>query len=155
MARAKKEPVIIGWREFVDLPEWGITRLKAKIDTGARTSAIHVSDLLELPDGRVQFQVVIKEKPKLRTMTVEAVPVRRTTIKPSSGVRQERLVFRTRMTIGPISRDIELSVVSRKGMLCRMLVGRRGLPTYAVVSPSRKYLHSDPPGRIGKPGVES
>ena len=122
------------------------------MDTGARTSAIHVGALEELPDGRVRFQVVVRETPNLRTTWVEATPVRRATVKPSSGVRQERLVFRTRMEIGPIARDIELSLVSRKGMLCRMLVGRRALPAHVLVSPVRKYLHSDAPGTRRKSG---
>ncbi|HPF35164.1 MAG TPA: RimK/LysX family protein [Candidatus Krumholzibacteria bacterium] len=152
MPRKPKDPVVVGWREFVALPEWGIPRLKAKVDTGARTSAIHVGALEELPDGRVRFQVVVRETPNLRTTWVEATPVRRATIKPSSGVRQERLVFRTRMEIGPIARDVELSLVSRKGMLCRMLVGRRALPAHVLVSPVRKYLHSDAPGTRRKSG---
>lgn len=152
MARKSKDPVVIGWREFVALPEWGITRLKAKIDTGARTSAIHVGALEELPDGRVRFEVVVREKPRLRTTVVEATPVRRSTVKPSSGAKQQRLVFRTRMVIGSIERVIELSLVSRKGMLCRMLVGRLALPPHVLVSPSRKYLHTDAPGKKTNPG---
>ena len=147
-----KEPLVIGWREFVDLPEWGITRLKAKIDTGARTSAIHVGALEELADGRVRFEIVIREKPKLRTTMVEATPVRRSRVKPSSGKRQERLVFRTRLKLGSIEREIELSLVSRKGMLCRMLVGRLALPSQVLVSPGRKYLLSDAPGTKAHPG---
>jgi hypothetical protein len=141
MPKQPLPPVILGWRELVSLPDWGIPRIKAKIDTGARTSAIHVSSIEELDDGRVRFEVVVRETPELRTMVVEAVPIRRTTVKPSSGVIEQRLVFRTRMTIGPIDRDIELSVVCRKGMLCRMLVGRRALPSNVLVNPARKYLH--------------
>ena len=141
MPRKAKDPVVVGWREHVALPEWGSKRLKAKIDTGARTSAIHVGALEELPDGRVRFDVVVRETPRLRTTRVTATPVRRTTVKPSSGHRQERLVFRTRLEIGPISRDIELSLVSRKGMLCRMLVGRLGLPKDVLVDSHRMYLH--------------
>lgn len=152
MTRKPKEPLIVGWREFVALPDWGIPRLKAKIDTGARTSAIHVGRLEELPDGRVRFEVVVRETPRLRTTVVEATPVRRTTVKPSSGVRQQRLVFRTRLEIGPLSREVELSLVSRKGMLCRMLVGRRALASHVLVSPVRKYLHSDAPGAPKKSG---
>jgi hypothetical protein len=141
MAVKKQEPVLVGWREIIALPDWGIPRIKAKIDTGARTSALHVGSVEELPDGRVRFEVVVREKPKHRTTLVEARPVRRTTIKPSSGVRQERLVFRTRLVLGPLDREIELSLVSRKGMLCRMLVGRLALAGGVLVSPTRKYLH--------------
>lgn len=131
-------PLVLGWREFIDLPEWGVTRLRAKIDTGARTSAIHVEDLEELPDGRVRFDVIVSEKP-LKTVTVEAEPVRRTTVKPSSGQRQKRLVFRTTMVVGPLEREIELSLVSRESMLNRMLVGRKALPPHVLVNPNRTY----------------
>lgn len=151
MAKKAKEPLIVGWREFVSLPGWGIPRLKAKIDTGARTSSIHVGALEELPNGNVRFEVVVREKPKLHTRYVEATPVRRSVVKPSSGVKQERLVFRTVLRIGPIEREIELSLVSRKGMLCRMLIGRKALPSHVLVSPTRKYLHSDAPGTRANP----
>ncbi len=140
-------PVVVGWREFVALPDWGIPRLKAKIDTGARTSAIHVGHLDELPDGRVRFEVVVREKPQLKTIWVEATPVGRTTVKPSSGEKQERLVFHTRLVVGPVDEEIELSLVSREGMLCRMLVGRRALPGHVLVDPARRYLHR----KSGKP----
>lgn len=138
---AKKDitaPLVIGWREYIDLPDWGVKNLRAKIDTGARTSAIHVEDLEELPGGRMRFSVVVSEKP-LKTVTVEAAPVRRTTVKPSSGQRQQRLVFRTTMVIGPLVREIELSLVSRENMLNRVLVGRKALPAGVLVNPARTY----------------
>ena len=144
MAKKTGNPVVVGWREFAALPEWGIPRIKAKIDTGARTSALHVGKLEELPDGRVRFEVVVRETPKLRTTLVEAQAVKRTIVKPSSGEKQERLVFRTRLVIGPIERDVELSLVSREGMLCRMLVGRTALGDGVFVNPARKYLHGGP-----------
>jgi hypothetical protein len=138
---AKKEtpaPTVIGWREYIDLPEWGITNLRAKIDTGARTSAIHVENLEPLGDGRMRFDVVVSEKP-FKTVTVEASPVRRATVKPSSGRRQRRHVFRTTMVIGPLSQEVELSLVSRESMLNRVLVGRKALPAGVLVNPNRTY----------------
>lgn len=138
---AKKDisaPLVIGWREYVDLPEWGVKSLRAKIDTGARTSAIHVENLEELPDGRLRFDVIVSEKP-LRTVSVTAEPVRRTTVKPSSGRRQRRHVMRTRLVIGSLDVEIELSLVSRENMLNRMLVGRKALPSGVLVNPHRTY----------------
>lgn len=131
-------PLVIGWREYIDLPEWGVTRMRAKIDTGARTSAIHVEDIEELPDGRMRFDVIVSEKP-LKTVTVEARPVRRSTVKPSSGQRQKRYVFRTTIVIGPLEHEIELSLVSRESMLDRILVGRKALPPEVLVNPHRTY----------------
>lgn len=140
-------PLVIGWREYIDLPEWGVMRIRAKIDTGARTSAIHVEDLEELPDGRMRFEVIVSEKP-LKTVTVEARPVRRSTVKPSSGQRQRRFVFRTTMVMGPVEHEIELSLVSRENMLNRILVGRKALPSHVLVNPNRTYRVSrkQPPG---------
>ena len=141
MAKRTEDPVVVGWREFAALPEWGIPRIKAKIDTGARTSALHVGKLEELPGGRVRFEVVVRETPKLHTTLVEAQAIKRTIVKPSSGEKQERLVMRTRLVIGPIERDVDLSLVSRDGMLCRMLVGRTAFGDDVLISPHRKYLH--------------
>lgn len=149
--KIKKPAQVVGWRERVTLPEWGITRIKAKIDTGARTSAIHVGALEELEDGQVRFEVVVREGPSRKTTWVTAAPVRRTTIKSSSGHRQKRLVFRTRMQIGEIERDAELTLVSRKGMLCRMLVGRTALSGGILVDPRRIYLASRKPGTGNPP----
>ena len=149
MSSLPQDTVLVGWREVAALPDWGIKRLKAKIDTGARTSALHVGQVEELPDGRVRFEVVIREAPQLKTRIVEATPVRRSTVKSSQGEVQERLVFRTRLVIGPITKEIELSLVSRTGMLCRMLVGRLALPENVLVCPSEKYLHGGV--RIRKP----
>ena len=54
-----REPIVIGWTELVDLPEWGIKDLRAKVDTGARTSALHVENIEELPRGYVRFDVIL------------------------------------------------------------------------------------------------
>jgi len=141
MAKTAKNSQVIGWRERVSLPDWGIKRIKAKIDTGARTSAIHVSTLEELDDGSVRFEVVVREGPSRKTSWVTARPVRRTTIKSSSGHRQKRIVIVTRIRIGEIEREVELTLVSRKGMLCRMLVGRTAL-SGILVDPRRINLVS-------------
>lgn len=131
---------VIGWRERVSLPEWGIERVRAKIDTGARTSAIHVSEIQEQEDGTIRFEVVTRERPTRRTIWVNARPVRHSVVKGSGGDRQPRLVCRTEMRLGSLSRPVEISLVSRKGMLCRMLVGRKAIEGHFVVDPSRTYV---------------
>lgn len=125
--RASEERPVIGRREWVSLPEWDIARLRAKIDTGARTSAIHVSSIEYLEGGRVRFEVVRREKPHRRSVTVEADHVREARVRPSTGQAQRRPVVRTLVKIGEWEREIELSLVCREGMLCRMLLGRRAL----------------------------
>ncbi len=129
--------LVIGRREWVALPEWGIPRLRAKIDTGARTSAIHVSSIEYLEDGRLRFEVVRRERPHRRSVTVEADHAREARVRPSSGKTQHRPVVRTVVQIGAWEREIELSLVCREGMLCRMLLGRRAL-NGLLVDPSAK-----------------
>jgi hypothetical protein len=133
---------VIGWRENIELPEWGIESVQAKIDTGARTSALHVREIEELDDGKLRFEVVLREKPTRQSVWAEAQAVRDSNVKPSSGERQRRRVVKTLMKIGPIERRIEISLVCRKGMLCRMLVGRTALENLFIVDPSAKYLVS-------------
>lgn len=134
--------IAIGWREYVAFPEWGIARIRAKIDTGARTSAIHVHRIEELPGERVRFEVVVRQRPRRVVEWVEADVVRETIVKPSSGARQRRLVCATKLQIGQFTREVEIGLVCRKEMLCRMLVGRTALAGQFVVDPSRKYLLS-------------
>jgi len=147
MATERRDKVTIGWREYVALPGWGVRRVRAKIDTGARTSAIHVGEIEDLPDGRIRFEVITREAPSRRAMWVEAEPVRQSTVKPSSGQRQRRPVVRTVMSLGGVEREIELSLVCRRKMLCRMLVGRTALAEAFLVDPASKYLVSAPPRR--------
>lgn len=139
MERDQELP-IVGWRERVDLPEWGMRRVRAKIDTGARTSAIDVAQIEELPGGRIRFEVVSRVRPERRTRWVEATPVRVSTVKPSHGEAQQRYVCVTRVRVGEIEREIEISLVCRQGMLCRMLLGRTAVDGVALVNPGKKYL---------------
>lgn len=133
--------LVVGWREFVGLPEWGIRALRAKIDTGARTSALHVDDIRHLPGGKVSFDVVLgrSENPR-KVHVVAAERVRIARVRPSSGVEQHRHVVATTLRLGPVERTIEISLVDRGPMLCRMLVGRAALGDDVLVDPQRAYL---------------
>ena len=132
-------PPIVGWRERVALPDWGIRNLRAKIDTGARTSALDVAQIEEIEGGRIRFEVVTRTDPVRKTRWVEATPVRESSVKPSHGKAQRRYVCLTTLRMGSYEREVEISLVCRKGMLCRMLVGRTALAGAVLVDPSRKY----------------
>jgi len=138
---------ILGWRERIDIPGWGVRGVRAKIDTGARTSAIHVDGIEAIADDRVRFEVVVRERPR-RVVSVEAEVVRWSSVRPSSGRAQQRPVVRARLHIGAVEREAEVSLVSRKGMLCRMLVGRRALKGL-LVDPAARYLLTRPSSRAG------
>jgi len=140
----EQEPIMIGWRERVDLPEWGIKGMRAKIDTGAKTSAVDVAEIEHLDDGDIRFEIVTRIKPERKTKWVRATPIRTSVVKPSHGETQERHVCRTRVRIGGHEYDIELGLVCRKNMLCRMLIGRRALTDRFIVDVSHKYVLSGP-----------
>lgn len=142
---------IIGRREYVAFPEWGIRGIEAKIDTGARTSAIHVDNIKRLAGGRVRFDVVLSRRKPDQCVQVETDLVRFTRVRSSTGHQQERFVVATRMRIGDIRRRIELSLVCRKQMLCRMLLGRTALSDL-LIDVDVKHLHGVPKrrGRKGR-----
>ncbi|MEN0019315.1 MAG: RimK/LysX family protein [Planctomycetota bacterium] len=139
----------IGWLERVDLPDWGLRRVRTKIDTGARTSAIDVAQIEHLDDGRIRFEVVGRLKPERRTRWIEATPVRTSDIRPSTGESQERFVCVTPVRIGDVTRDIEISLVCRQGMQCRMLLGRTAIAGHYVVDAASEYLQTRAPNRTG------
>ncbi|MEQ8745812.1 RimK/LysX family protein [Pyruvatibacter sp.] len=134
--------ITVGWRERVDLPDWRVRGIRAKIDTGARTSAVHVDHIEEVEDGHLRFAVVVRQRPSVRLRWVTAPLVRESVVKPSSGVRQRRPVVLTTLSLGGVAAEIELSLVCRREMLCRMLVGRTALAGRYLVDASQTYLVS-------------
>ena len=142
MALATKNKRTIGWRELVGFPAWGIRGIEAKVDTGARTSSLHVENVKHLPKDRVRFEIVLSRKDHGVRVQAEAPLVRWSTIKSSTGHRQERLIVRTVIRVGDFEREVEVSLVSRKGMLCRMLLGRKAIEGFLIVDPGRRYVLS-------------
>ena len=144
MTRSAPEPLVIGVTEYVDIPEWRISRLRAKIDTGARSSALHVENIRELGGERVRFDVRLSRNQSDRRVTVEASVARRGHVRPSNGELEARIFVAVRVRIGPIEREIELSLVDRGRMIFRMLIGRRALAHAFLVDPARRYVLHEP-----------
>ncbi len=139
------EPV--GWREWVGLPDWGIEWVKAKIDTGARTSALHAFEIDEFErDGAtwVRFAVHPWQRSGSDEQWVEAERIDERPVRSSSGVQTVRPVVRTRVRVGSSSFPIELTLTRRDEMGFRMLLGRQALTGRFVVDPSRSYLGGRP-----------
>ncbi len=139
-----RKKAVVGWREKVDLPDWGVTGILAKVDTGARTSAIHVENVKRLGKDKVAFDVVRSRKPTAARITVEAAVVRETRIRSSTGHDQVRLVVATRMRLGKKTKKVELTLVSRKHMICRMLIGRTALEGDFLVDVSVRHATAKP-----------
>jgi hypothetical protein len=134
---------LIGIAERIDLPEWGVRRLRVKIDTGARTSALHVDEVEELGDDRVRFWIVLDRK-RGRRVQVEAKLARTARVRSSTGRAEKRYFVVTRMILGGVEKEIEISLASREPMIFRMLLGRTALAHDFVVDPSHRYLTSPP-----------
>jgi hypothetical protein len=147
VTRNAAEPLIIGVTEYVDIPEWRIARLRAKIDTGARSSALHVENIRELASGRVRFDVRLSRSQSERRVTVEAKVARRGRVRASNGEVETRIFVLVGLRIGPVEREVELSLVDRGRMIFRMLIGRRALAHAFLVDPSRRYILNKPAAR--------
>jgi hypothetical protein len=135
---------LIGIAERIALPEWGVERLRVKIDTGARTSALHVDGVEEIPGDRVRFWVVLDRK-RGRKLQVEAKIARRSRVRSSSGRSETRYFVSTVMRLGGVEKTIEISLASREPMIFRMLLGRQALAHEFVIDPGHRYLTA-PPG---------
>jgi hypothetical protein len=136
-------PVVVGWKEYVALPEWGIRRLKAKIDTGARTSAIDATgyELRETAAGLVvRMRLPLSRRHPERLTVVEAPVLRMLAVCNSGGLREDRPLVEALLRLGPVTRRIRLTVASRAGMRFRLILGRKALEGDFVVDVSRKYL---------------
>lgn len=139
------EPLRIGWKEYLDLPEMGIHRLKAKIDTGARTSALHVDSLKvveTLPDGTeiAEVEIGIDRRHPERRVTARVPLLGRLRVKDSGGHPDIRPYIETELVLGPVRKRIRLTLTDRSGMLFRMILARKALEGEFIVDTSRKYL---------------
>ncbi len=137
-------PLLIGWKEYVAFPEWGLERIKVKIDTGARTSALGaVSYELREVEGRGLFallRLALRRKQPKRLTLVEVPVLRMIVVRNSTGMPEERPLIETVMRLGPVSKRILLTVTHRTGMRFPMILGRKALEGDFIVDVSKKYL---------------
>ena len=148
MAPHDAEPPTIGWREWVELPGLGDALVKAKVDTGARTSTLHAFDVTEVErDGEqlVAFAFHPNQDDEETEIRAEAPLVDRRNVTASNGQTELRYVVATDVVVDEDPIPIELTLTRRDDMGFRMLLGRHALRGRFMVDPRRSYR-----GRVSK-----
>lgn len=134
---------ILGWREWLALDELGIAKIKAKVDTGARTSALHAFEVIELSrDGEpwVRFGVHPEQHNTEREIWCEAPMYDKRLVRDSGGHEQERPVIKTPIRLGDSSWEIEMTLTNRDNMGFRVLLGRTAIRRRFLVDAGKSYL---------------
>lgn len=148
-ARNRKK-ITIGWREWAGLPDLGVASIKAKVDSGARTSAIHAFNIRPfVRDGQeyVRFCLHPVQHRRRPEVQCEARLLEERMITSSSGVAEKRYVIRTRLTLDGKTRRIELTLANRDQLGFRMLIGREAVRDRYLIDPGSSY-------RLGEPTAE-
>ena len=143
-APSPPQPVPIGWRERVALPDFRIRGMLAKADTGARTGAIDVVAIEELPGDRVRFDVALSREDRTRIKSLEAAISRRSAVKSAHGGTQHRLFIETTLVLAGVTKVIELSLAKRADLRHRLLLGRAALSPEFLVDSGKTFLVSQP-----------
>ena len=143
--------MIVGWREWIALPELGIKHIKVKVDTGARTSALHayyVEPFIKASQEWVRFGIHPLQKSKNFSIECTAPVVDRRVVTDSGGNKEKRYVIETLLSIGEVAWRTELTLTDRDTMKFRMLLGRTALVGNFIVDPSASYLIGKKPKRV-------
>ncbi|MBA2406180.1 MAG: ATP-dependent zinc protease [Bdellovibrionales bacterium] len=138
----QKPPTIIGFREWISLPALHLVALKAKIDTGAKTSSLHAFEIKHVKRGGksfVRFKVHPIQKNLELVVSCLAPLVDRRVVTDSGGHQELRYVIHTTIQMGGIKKVIELTLSNRESMKYRMLIGREALKQF-YIDPSQSYL---------------
>jgi hypothetical protein len=140
--KPKKPPLVIGWREIVTLPDLGLEAFRAKIDTGARTTALHASHIATCVEDGAEW--VTFRPPRIGPHTPKTCRARvadRRQIKNTSGRPEERIVIRTHLHIAARNFLIDVSLADRADMRFPMIIGRSAIRNHRLlVDSGRSWL---------------
>ncbi|MEM8770851.1 MAG: RimK/LysX family protein [Pseudomonadota bacterium] len=141
--RKRSARTLIGWREWASFPDLGVNRINAKIDTGAKSSAIHAFRIREIElDGAagVEFFLHPRQRRKTPEIFCRTPLIDKRTIRSSNGQEEERFVIRTRLSMGKKIWKIDLTLTNRDAMGFRLLIGRDALRRKFNIDPGASYL---------------
>lgn len=137
---------MIGWREWIALPEFGVAALKAKVDTGAQSSALHAFGLRvehnEEDEAVAHFEIHPAQRDTNGAVKVSAPIIGWRRVRSSNGEVENRPVIRTNVVIGEIGWAADITLTNRDEMGFRMLLGRSAIRRRFLVDPGRSFLVS-------------
>lgn len=137
---------MLGWREWVALPEFGIAQMKAKIDTGARSSALHAATLEPYSKGdELWLMFTVQPQQKSDHLIECHAPIKdRRVVANSGGHKQRRYVIETQLLFGETIIQAEITLTNRDSMRFRMLLGRSAMAKRFIIDPNASYLQGKP-----------
>ncbi|MCB9026680.1 MAG: ATP-dependent zinc protease [Bdellovibrionaceae bacterium] len=144
MKKVKLKP-LLGWREILSIPTLGVKEIRAKVDTGARTSALHVTDLKIKKRGKTTFayfKIHPKQKSKFPIIESKAKIIEFRHVISSNGISSERPVILVDIVLGQNKTPIEITLVNRDLMGYRMLLGRTAMKGRYLVDPGKSFLQA-------------
>ena len=149
LPKKPRAPLVIGWREYIALPDLGLTRLHAKIDTGARTSSLHAKQIKNFHrDGADWVRFHIPHHSGLRATDCEARLIDERDVTNTSGTPETRLVITTTLVIGRRRWHIDITLADRGAMSMPIILGRTAIRRHDIlVDPGRSNL-AGPPGAL-------
>lgn len=147
MSIKPQNKIIIGAQEWCSIPELGFDRIHAKVDTGAKTSALHAENIsLITKNGQdyVQFHVESCEGDEVTQLLCETPIIGQRTIKSSNGQSEKRFVIAVLIHLGNLTKTIEVTLTNRKKMHFNLLLGREALAGDFIIDPATKHLLGEP-----------
>lgn len=137
----------IGWREWVAMPEFGVTEIKAKVDTGADNSSLHAFNLERFEEGgvnMVRFEIHPRQRKRRPSIECVAPVATERKVKNPGGRLELRPVIRTTLIVAGEEVEALVNLTTRDEMTFRMLLGRRTVRKHFVIDPGRSYLGERP-----------